>query len=1035
MGKTKTVNKTKSITNKPNVAVGTIAPIGMTVTRSGNTFTVSWKCGDEDYASGQWVMYSVNNGAQSGAIEIHSALSSYSLTLANARTITFWVCGKRKPYTTSVTGDPTKSTKTKKKNGTKTKTVTTTTVTTVTTYYPDVSGWSAITWTATVPALPSLNYSKITSSSGSFSWNLSVDNSGTGIFKDIELQTCTSRNKSNPPGSGWSSSAVGNSGTVTYTETISAGNVIRWVRVRSRGPGGNSAWVYAHHAYGNPAAPVLLSASAALSGTVTRVTVTWKAPFSILDPIDTITVQYVIATPTTTNLSAPASGWSDDIRVAGNGGNDKVITNISDQVGTDECMWIRLKATHDDFEVYSSKAICVYKGALATPGINATPNVSSGNVAITITENTGCDVAGTVIFYRSEKRPNYDQIVAVLSHGTTSTSVHIDEIMSSYPNPVETTCFGAYAFVGTHSGLSVSAQMKSGIATDSDILARPPAWLSLDEGTRDDNVRIGWPWTWTAATNAELSWADHDDAWESTDEPEVYPIDDRQVSSWLIAKLQIGRKWYFRVRLIYEDDDEKIIGPWSETYDFDLSTIPNKPVLILNKNVVSQAGILTARWVYSSDDETEQSYADIYMYESTGTQPSDIEDECELIAHVGENQTVEIDNEWHGGKIYFFYLRLTSTAGRQSEWSDPVRVYAADPIDLVVSDNSLVETDGISYLKELPLSVTVTGAGIAGQTIVSIIRAEDYHIFRPDGSDEDGFAGETIATIVMDGEGEAVIAPDDLVGYLDDGAKYILRCTAVDEYEQTASVEIPFTVSWTHQAGKPSAVVKMDEYQRIAIITPIAPANYEEGDVCDIYRISADKPELIVQGAEFGESYVDPYPAFGDFCGHRIVTRTRNDDYITEDNHLAWFHADQDIGDILIEKAMIIDVAGEQIELPYNIEIQNSWTKDFKRTAYLGGSVQGDWNPAVTRDISANTVLLRGRDIDTQLSMRNLAGYAGIAHIRTPDGSSVTADIQVRESMSYQNKRVSYSLAIKVVDPEGLDGMTYEEWQGMNPAE
>ena len=50
MGNTKTVNKTKSITNKPNVAVRTIAPIGMTVTRSGNTFTVSWKCGDEDYA-------------------------------------------------------------------------------------------------------------------------------------------------------------------------------------------------------------------------------------------------------------------------------------------------------------------------------------------------------------------------------------------------------------------------------------------------------------------------------------------------------------------------------------------------------------------------------------------------------------------------------------------------------------------------------------------------------------------------------------------------------------------------------------------------------------------------------------------------------------------------------------------------------------------------------------------------------------------------------------------------------------------------
>lgn len=130
---------------------------------------------------------------------------------------------------------------------------------------------------------------------------------------------------------------------------------------------------------------------------------------------------------------------------------------------------------------------------------------------------------------------------------------------------------------------------------------------------------------------------------------------------------------------------------------------------------------------------------------------------------------------------------------------------------------------------------------------------------------------------------------------------------------------------------------------------------------------------------------------------------------------------------------MVIDVDGDQIELPYNIELSNAWNKDFERTEYLGGAVQGDWNPAVTRDMTARTVLLRGRDLDRQLQMRSLAGYAGAAHIRTPDGSSLACDIQVRENMDYKSKRLSYTLTVMAIDPEEPDGMTLEQWKIMHP--
>ena len=391
-------------------------------------------------------------------------------------------------------------------------------------------------------------------------------------------------------------------------------------------------------------------------------------------------------------------------------------------------------------------------------------------------------------------------------------------------------------------------------------------------------------------------------------------------------------------------------------------------------------------------------------------------------------------------------LAITGYQKTESEIVNSFRVYTAEDYVKYQPGSAFIIEQGVvaqNYLRivqaseldvrALPLTVTVTGAGSTGTTIVSVIRAEDYHIYRPDDSEIDGYEGETIATLSQTGESAMSISTDDLVGCLDDGAKYIIRCTVIDKYGQTASLDYPFTVDWTHQPGIPSATVEIDEYQRIAIITPIAPDNYVAGDVCDIYRISTDKPELIVKGAAFGTAYVDPYPAFGDSSGHRIVTRTANGDYVTQSNELAWFLCDFGIGDVIEEDLMVIDVNGDQIELPYEITLQNSWSKDFKRTSYLGGSVQGDWNPAVTRDISANTVIVRGEDLDDQIEMRRLAGYAGAAHIRTPDGSSVACDIQVRESQSYDSQRVSYSLAIKVVDPQAPEGMTLAEWNSMNP--
>ena len=198
--------------------------------------------------------------------------------------------------------------------------------------------------------------------------------------------------------------------------------------------------------------------------------------------------------------------------------------------------------------------------------------------------------------------------------------------------------------------------------------------------------------------------------------------------------------------------------------------------------------------------------------------------------------------------------------------------------------------------------------------------------------------------------------------------------------------------------------------------------------------MSIDKPELIVKGAQFGVTYVDPYPALGDMGGHRVVLRTKNGDYITQDNMMAMLDSTQVDGATQLlnpEQWNIIDFEGKQIKFYWNTDYSNTWAKDFQETQYLGGSIQGDWNPAVGRSGTLSTQAITVLDQDVLQVVRRLAEHPGICHVRTADGSSYAADVQVSEDRVHDDQEmvVNYSLSITRVDSQGFDGMTLEQWQ------
>lgn len=770
-------------------------------------------------------------------------------------------------------------------------------------------------------------------------------------------------------------------GEVSYTES----SKVEWFRCCARGLNGQSAWVYAYHVNAMPYAATDLVAKFSAK----NVTLTWKVATSAEHPLDYQKVQYCYATPTTeTAKGVPIcpSGvtWAT--------GQDKIVASakkatftVTQYPPTDQCLFVRIATVCEGNTAYSD-AVFVIAGSLLAPTLSSivSDQVTKTSV-LTFTDNSTCALS---------------KIAAVTGGGRVlETVAHGVGTMTVKGIPTNKMQFGIRAYQGT---APTKANMRSDdvfLGTGNVPLA--PTNVAVVATEREGVAELSWAIPWTDAEGAEISWSDHEDAWESTSEPERFVIEQR-ATWWNVADLISGVTYYFRVRLY---DSAGVYSPYSPIVSLSFASAPGKPVLTSSAVAIQPGESFQLSWTYESTDTTEQDSAIIY---DGGVELARVENNA---------QRMSITPAWLYGSSHNLTVQTVSKSGYLSAVSDAVTItVAARP---TISPLATAITSGIEdgVLVELPIEIEVEGAGDGGRTTIKIERLKDYFVERPDESVTEGYDGETIYAVAFSGEAELSIGADDLVGSFDDGGEYRLTATIQDSVGQKASAYLDFVVGWDHQAEAPTADVTIDTGSLSAELAATAPDTFDTGDTVDIYRLSADKPELIVKGGDYGTTYIDPYPASNG--GYRFVDVTANGDYTTADG-IAWIDVEHD----LVLKEAIIDFDRERLVLPYNLELNHSWTKDFKETKYLNGHVVGDWNAAVSRTGSISTLLLRD---DARIEIiRRLARWNNICHVRTPDGSSFSANVQVSESASFSSKATNFTFNITRVDPDGYDAISAE---------
>lgn len=1031
-------------------------PTGLTASRRGDTFVFEWKIADDNYDAGIRVWLSNRKKVLvNGPISGKSTSYAYRYNLNNPTPgLTFSVKGqRRKDKGVSYAMSPTATRK----------------------------------FDFVLPLTPSVAYFRDTSvqNSGYFSWSTNADDSWWSIYTGYEWESKLFKNhNSSTPPTNWSGATKGSGSAKSSSRTFTEDSGLfhdpnysytRWFRVRSVGPKGKSAWRYARHTYAQPLTPridpnsISLQKKSGINGYMCNLK--WAAEWNFQHPIESVDVEYAITTPITSSTgsanakkmdwSCPDNpGWTHAGTIKGSDSTSAFSFSIDRNLGSDEVLFLHVLSNHDDYAMPSKEhAVTNIKGYLPDPVDVSigTPDPGTHRVTVSATNDSGLADSYIAVYYRTA---SMDQpiVVGILPKGTPSMAVQcpnwgtedisigLRTIFASYSSVQE----DGYTRYEIDESESIAMQSSSIIWDDSRVPKAPNIELSAPNSS---TVRVIWDWPWEAANQTELSWADHDDAWESTNQPSSYIVTNEHAGQWNIAGLGVGT-WYVRARLISAVGDTATYGMWSEIKEIKLSSAPAIPSLTLSEGIIGPDEEVTCYWAYVTTDGTAQMQADIceaildeetqtFTYESPFAK-------TETAQHITISAK---EHGWLAGEKHYLAVRVISASGEQSQgWSTPVALEIAAPINATIVSTSLETRDkeldagdnpeSISelVLTRLPLTVEVDGTGDAGKTIITIERSGYYLMDRPDESENDGFDKEAVFLTTYDGDGTFTLNQDDFIGYLDDGAPYRLVVTVKDTHGQTAESDpIEFKVRWDHQAVVPSGSVQIDHEYGVAILSPEVPAGttVDEGDVCDIYRLSVDKPQLIYSGAIFGEKYVDPYPTIGEHGGYRFVYRTFNGDYTTEDGTIAWYDTtEDDSNDIFDTFGVMINYGNDRLVLPYNVTLNSKWSKDFQTTNYLGGHIQGDWNPAVSRTGSISTVGIvydeyaSDEDMATIEAVRRLATYPGVCHVRTPDGSTYAANINVTEDRENKmiNQLANYSLEITRVDSESLDGLSYNEW-------
>lgn len=520
-------------------------------------------------------------------------------------------------------------------------------------------------------------------------------------------------------------------------------------------------------------------------------------------------------------------------------------------------------------------------------------------------------------------------------------------------------------------------------------------------------------------TGTEVTWADRSNAWTSTEQPQSYSFTwkdgTKKSTKWgktttvIVCGLTEGVRYHFRARRYLEGDNGTTYTPWSARMSVVPSLAPSNVVMSAPSIVKSGSGCKLG-WTYDGGKQTSWRILSGNKVVTSGNNNKDN-------ASITAAQLKKYSTNQHTVSL----LVEVTTKGGSAKSSPSIITLATPPkISIKIKNNKCVSQ---------PLVVRVTST-IKTATLICVIRA------RGCGSGGPGLKPQIYKDVIWSGKAspkwKAQKKNGKVVNYLAsvtmpeglnfrDKARYTLSMNAVDPSTglTSATVSSTFSIAWSRQATPPLVTITpSDTSTRKGIRTLACRITIENApgsstkDVYDIWRVTPDGEYLVYSGAVRNEVVLDkyaPYGREGTSLIYRVVTRTKDGD--TE-----W----SDFQYQLIAKELRIDFGNKYVELPYNLEVNDSWTKDFETRRKLDGTIDGYWNEGVERKGGLNSKIIKITDSDKAEKIRELAKYTGPCLVRLPDGCCYMANIDIEE-LSWKFTDVLMAVSINATEIDLTD--------------
>jgi hypothetical protein len=543
----------------------------------------------------------------------------------------------------------------------------------------------------------------------------------------------------------------------------------------------------------------------------------------------------------------------------------------------------------------------------------------------------------------------------------------------------------------------------------------------VESGDDGESIRLVLGWNNDDSTGTEISWSDNPNAWESNEQPTTYDVTwsdaQSQVSgmdnsaSFYIRGLEEGKNYYIKARRYLEADSERTysllhVTPDAEHYPFAPHLNPSN-VVLLASTYIKRGFDLDFSW--SFDSTLMQKGWILYHISPDGTTKTAVAEGEDSFGTTTVKASViqGLVDLWETTELQF---SVSITTGGKWAESEAVKVTVLDPISLAMAADSHISAKPVQFYVKSDNS----GAKLVYKVLAKGIssREPDKRIVQLEGDCvySDAFVPDWYSTV--GGGYSAIVELPDSADFRPSG-DYQVQMKAVDESTGVESDEISFdfSIDWAIDPYPPdidATVVSVDKEARTVTITPVASASGNETDYFEVYRITPDGADLLADFVDFGGTVVDMHAPFSNnvpLC-YRLATRTIDGamDWIDLSYDLKCYSMRFDWGD------------GKSLELPYNPEVSDSYSKDFESKSYIDGTVSGHWNGAISRSSSLKTKLLRLSDPEQITRLVELGRYPGPVFVRLPNGSAFTANVTLSSiDNKYREQVVSASLSVEQI--------------------